>query len=120
MRISEVPELITPDKAPYKLQNVVFSGVVHPSLRSEYASDMPNMAAHFAEEMQAIGAPHPQQRGEGVVYIYKAADVISWPMQNEAIIKKGARPLFAITPETARQYVQKGEQRCYIFKEERK
>ena len=83
-------------------EDYVYSGVPHPSIKSNYASDLPNMAAHFAEQQQAIGGPNPGKTGEGTIRVYKKSDAIQNEAQNEFSIKENAKPVAEITPQEAR------------------
>jgi hypothetical protein len=86
-------------------EEMVYAGVVHPDLNSKYASDLPNMAAHYSEQMQAIGAPNPGKMGQGVVRVFKKSDAIQRGTQNEFRLKPGAKPIKTITPWEARGLV---------------
>lgn len=86
------------------VEEFLYQGVVHPSLRSTYATDLPRMAAKMAEEPQAIGAPSPGKTGEGVVRVYRKADVESeFRTVNEYGIPEDAEPVRVITPKEARE-----------------
>lgn len=102
--ISRVEEVKTSD-----FVDVVFSGVVHPDMKSTYATNLPKMAASFAENMQAIGGPNPGKSGEGIVRVYKSSDIKSYGTNNEYILKEGAIPIDTLTPEEARLYVKNSD-----------
>jgi len=103
----QAPEAVAGAKEPWQMTREEFqgetllSGVPHPSLQSRYATDFPNMAAEFAEQMQAIGAPEPGTSGKGVVRVYRRTGS-KYRTQNEYSLPDNASPLAEMTPQEAR------------------
>ena len=83
--------------------SVIYSGVVHPSMESVYASDLPNYASHMAETAQGQTAPNPGSRNEGVVRLYWADDTShKFLTENEYSIRPDSTPFAELTPGEVR------------------
>ena len=92
---------ISSEQADFNKQ-FLLSGVVHPSLTSNYATDFPNSAAYYAEQPQAIGAPNPGRSDSGIVRVFSRLGSIP-ATPNEFILPNGAKPVMEFTPAQIRK-----------------